>query len=107
MEVAIEATPSWHRLYDRLEDDGLKVKLSHPLKTKAIAYAKVNATQNRMLCARLRVLSLPAYLFYNNVVEVNHLVAGAGNTGCFVLSAAYGTMNWAVVKQTMFSIMRI
>jgi transposase len=41
MEVAIEATPSWYWLYDRLEDGGFKVKLSHPLKTKAIAYAKV------------------------------------------------------------------
>jgi len=41
MEVAIEATPSWYWLYDCLEDEGFKVKLSHPLKTKAIAYAKV------------------------------------------------------------------
>ena len=41
MEVAIEATPSWYWLYDQLEDEGFKVKLSHPLKTKAIAYAKV------------------------------------------------------------------
>jgi len=43
MEVAIEATPSWYWLYDCLEDEGFKVKLSHPLKTKAIAYAKVKA----------------------------------------------------------------
>lgn len=41
MEVAIEATPSWYWLYDHLEDEGFEVKLSHPLKTKAIAYAKV------------------------------------------------------------------
>jgi transposase len=41
MEVAIEATPNWYWLYDHLEDEGFKVKLSHPLKTKAIAYAKV------------------------------------------------------------------
>jgi len=41
MEVAIEATPSWYWLYDRLEEEGFDVKLSHPLKTKAIAYAKV------------------------------------------------------------------
>ena len=41
MEVAIEATPSWYWLYNCLEDKGFKVKLSHPLKTKAIAYAKV------------------------------------------------------------------
>ena len=41
MEVAIEASPSWYWLYDHLEDEGFDVKLSHPLKTKAIAYAKV------------------------------------------------------------------
>jgi len=41
MEVAIEASPSWYWLYDHLEDEGFKVKLSHPLKSKAIAYAKV------------------------------------------------------------------
>ncbi len=38
MEVAIEAIPSWYWLYDHLEDKGFKVKLSHPLKTKALAY---------------------------------------------------------------------
>jgi len=41
MEVAIESTPSWYWLYDCLEDEGFDVKLSHPLRTKAIAYAKV------------------------------------------------------------------
>jgi transposase len=41
MEVAIEASPSWYWLYDNLEGEGFDVKLSHPLKTKAIAYAKV------------------------------------------------------------------
>ena len=41
MEVAIKATPSWYWLYDCLEDKGFDVKLSHPLKTKAIAYVKV------------------------------------------------------------------
>ena len=41
MEVAIEATPSWYWLYDCLEEEGFDVKLSHPLRTKAIAYAKV------------------------------------------------------------------
>lgn len=41
MEVAIEATPSWYWLYDQLEYEGFDVKLSHPLRTKAIASAKV------------------------------------------------------------------
>ena len=41
MEVAIEATPSLYWLYDLLDDADFEVKLSHPLKTKAIASAKV------------------------------------------------------------------
>ena len=36
--------------------------------------AKVNVTQNRMLCARLRIMSVPAYLFYKDGEERNRLV---------------------------------
>ncbi len=63
MEVAIEATPSWYWLYDQLKDEGFKVKLSHPLKTKAIAYAKVktdkvdSATLAHLLRSNLLPLS--------------------------------------------------
>jgi thioredoxin 1 len=35
--------------------------------------AKVNAAGNRMLCARLRVMSLPTFLFYKGGVEINRL----------------------------------
>ena len=38
-----------------------------------IKVAKVNAVENRMLCARLRVIGLPAYLFYKNGDEVKRL----------------------------------
>jgi len=38
-----------------------------------IKVAKVNAAQNRMLCARLKVLGLPAYLFYKDGVEINRI----------------------------------
>ena len=38
-----------------------------------IKVAKVNATENRMLCARLRVIGLPAYLFYKDGAEINRL----------------------------------
>ncbi|MBL7208513.1 MAG: IS110 family transposase [Dehalococcoidia bacterium] len=63
MEVAIEASPSWYWLYDSLEDEGFDVKLSHPLKTKAIAYAKVktdkvdSATLAHLLRSNLLPLS--------------------------------------------------
>ena len=34
---------------------------------------KVNAEGNRMLCARLRVMSLPTFLFYKGGVEIHRL----------------------------------
>jgi transposase len=61
MEVAIEATPSWYWLYDSLEGEGFKVKLSHPLKTKAIASAKVKTDKvdSATLAHLLRTNLLP------------------------------------------------
>ena len=38
-----------------------------------IKVAKVKATENRMLCAKLRVIGLPAYLFYKDGAEINRL----------------------------------
>ena len=38
-----------------------------------VRIAKVNARENRMLCAKLRVLGLPAYLFYKDGAEINRL----------------------------------
>ncbi len=38
-----------------------------------IKVAKVNAKENRMLCAKLRVLGLPAYLLYKDGLEINRL----------------------------------
>jgi thioredoxin 1 len=34
-----------------------------------IKIGKVNATQNRMLCARLRVMMLPTFILYQDGVE--------------------------------------
>ena len=36
--------------------------------------AKVDVSKNRMLCTRLRIMSVPAYIFYNGGVEINRLV---------------------------------
>jgi thioredoxin 1 len=38
-----------------------------------IKVAKVNAAENRMLCAKLRVMGLPAYLFFKKGAEANRL----------------------------------
>ena len=61
VEVAIEATRSWYWLYDLLEERGIKVKLSHPLKTKAIASAKVknDKIDSKVLAHLLRADLLP------------------------------------------------
>ncbi len=40
-----------------------------------IKIAKVNSAENRMLCARLRVIGLPAFVFYKNGAEFKR-VAG-------------------------------
>ena len=36
--------------------------------------AKVNAAENRLLCAKLRVMSLPTFVFYKDGIEVSRLV---------------------------------
>jgi transposase len=39
--VAMEATRSWYWLHDLMQEEGLQVKLAHPLKTKLIGEAKI------------------------------------------------------------------
>ena len=39
-----------------------------------IKVAKLNAAENRMLCAKLKVMSLPTFLFYKDGVEIKRLV---------------------------------
>ena len=39
-----------------------------------IKVGKVNATENRMLCAKLRVMGLPTFLVYRNKAEIQRLM---------------------------------
>jgi len=73
MEVAIEATPSWYWLYDSLEGEGFDVKLSHPLKTKAIAYARVKTDKvdSATLAHLLRSDMLPLSYVPEKPVRLN------------------------------------
>jgi len=59
--VALEATRNWYWLYDLLEENGIEAKLTHPLKTKAIASAKVknDKIDSRILAHLLRTDLLP------------------------------------------------
>jgi len=73
MEVAIEATPSWYWLYDYLEGEGFEVKLYHPLKTKAIAYAKVKTDKvdSVTLAHLLRSNLLPLSYVPEKLIRLN------------------------------------
>ena len=59
--VAMEATRGWYWLYDLLEDKRIEVKLSHPLKTKAIASARIknDKIDSKVLAHLLRADLLP------------------------------------------------
>ena len=39
-----------------------------------VRIAKLDVSQNRMLCAKMRVMSVPAFLFYKNGEEVSRLL---------------------------------
>jgi hypothetical protein len=41
-KAAIEATRNWYWLYDLLEQEAVEVKLSHPIKTRLIAEARIS-----------------------------------------------------------------
>ena len=49
--------------------EGLEKQYAGKLKV-----AKVNSSGNRMLCAKLRVLNLPAYILYKDGTEIKRLV---------------------------------
>jgi thioredoxin 1 len=40
----------------------------------SLKIAKINASENRMLCAKLRVMSLPTFIFYKDGIEVSRLI---------------------------------
>ena len=51
-----------------------------------IKVAKLDAMKNRMLCAKLRVLGLPTYLFYKDGAEIKRL-KGEGVTETDIVEA--------------------
>ena len=59
--VVLEAGYCWQPVYEWLENDGFKVKVAHPLKTKAIAEAKVKTDKvdSRILAHLLRADLVP------------------------------------------------
>jgi transposase len=55
-EVVIESTANWYWLYDLLKEHGMKVVISNPVKTKAIASARIknDKLDSHMLAQLLR-----------------------------------------------------
>src|SRR5436189_1473629 len=77
VQVALEATYGWEWLADLLEDAGVELHLAHPLRTKAIAAARVktDAVDARTLAHLLRTDLLPeAYIAPRELRELRDLL---------------------------------
>src|SRR5438552_4186379 len=75
--VALEATYGWEWLADLLADAGFEVHLAHPLRTRAIAAARVktDAVDAAMLAQLLRAGLLPeAYIAPRELRDVRELL---------------------------------
>jgi transposase len=76
-KIALEATYGWEWLADVLEDAGYELHLAHPLRTKAIASARVktDAVDARTLAHLLRADLLPeAYIAPRELRELRDLL---------------------------------
>jgi transposase len=76
-QVALEATYGWEWLADTLEDAGFDLHLAHPLRTRAIAAARVktDAVDARTLAQLLRAGLLPeAYIAPRELRDVRELL---------------------------------
>lgn len=67
-ELALEATYNWHWLVDLLEEMGIKVKMCHPKKARAIVCDKIKTDKksSRMLAHLLRTNLLPESYIASN-----------------------------------------
>jgi transposase len=77
LQVALEATYGWEWLADLLEAEGHELHLSHPLRTKAIAAARVktDAVDARTLAHLLRTDLLPkAYVAPRQLRDLRDLL---------------------------------
>src|SRR5215213_9673074 len=76
-KIALEATYGWEWLADLLEDHGYELHLAHPLRTKAIASARVktDAVDARTLAQLLRADLLPeAYVAPRELRDLRDLL---------------------------------
>jgi transposase len=75
--VAMEASTYWQYIYDALEEAGVSVSLAHPLKTRAIAEARIKTDRvdSEILAQLLRTNFLPkAYIPQKPIREFRAMV---------------------------------
>jgi len=62
-KVVIESTANWYWLYDLLTEHGIPVVVSNPVKTKAIASARIknDKLDSHMLAQLLRLIFEPCW----------------------------------------------
>lgn len=75
--VAVESTMNWIPFYENLESLGIRVKLSNPLQTKAIAAARIknDKVDSRILVDLLRTNLLPtAYIQPRDIRDLKEIV---------------------------------
>ena len=76
-KIAIEATCNWYYFYELIEEHDVEVTLVHPLKTRAIASAKINTDEisAKILSDLLRGnLIAPAYIPPRRVRDVREIL---------------------------------
>ena len=75
--IALEATGSWYYFYELLENTGIDIRLAHPLKTRAIAEARIKTDKidATMLAHLLRADLLPtAYIPPREIRDIREIL---------------------------------
>jgi len=76
-QIALEATGSWYYFYEVLEDSGHDIHLAHPLKTRAIAEARIktDTIDATMLAHLLRTNLLPrSYIAPRHIRDLREIL---------------------------------
>ncbi len=83
-EIVLEATGNWYHFYELVEDRALRITLSHPAKTRAIASARIKTDKidSAMLAHLLRADLIPAaYIPERETRDVREVLRYRGLTG--------------------------
>jgi transposase len=76
-KIALEATGSWYYFYEVLEDTGAEISLAHPLRTRAIAEARIKTDKidSTILAHLLRTDLLPtSYIAPRKIRDIREVL---------------------------------